>query len=167
MRILLPGRSCMEPPEILAAGRRANQRRNRRLAISAKLAEDDFTLGGCQMSTQSATASIRQFTLTSEEINGSTVLLCQGRLTAEATVAFKSHVKSLFPQGKPIVLDMSGVKQMDSSGLGAVVSLWVSARSANCQLQFYNLSAPVKRLLGVTHVLAAFESCGSHLTRLP
>jgi anti-anti-sigma factor len=109
----------------------------------------------------------RQFTVTSEETDGATVLLCQGRLTMEATESFKNRVKALFAQGKPIVLDMSGVNQMDSSGLGAVVSLWVSAKSASCPLQFYNLSAPVKRLLGTTHVLKAFESCGSHLTKLP
>ncbi len=76
-------------------------------------------------------------------------------------------MKAFFAEGKPVILDLSSVQQMDSSGLGALVSLWVSSRSANCPLRLYNLSAPVKRLLGTTHVLKAFESCGSHLTKLP
>ena len=117
------------------------------------------------MSVQSVPA--RQFTVTSEEINGATVLLCKGRLTTDVTDSFKRQVKALLTQGKTVVLDLSDVAQMDSSGLGALVSLWVSAKSTQGQLLFYKLSAPVKRALGVTHVLEAFESCGSHLTRLP
>ena len=85
----------------------------------------------------------------------------------EITERFKGEVKARFAAGKPVILDLSSVQQMDSSGLGALVSLWVSSKTASCPLQLFNLSAPVKRLLGTTHVLKAFESCGSHLTKLP
>ena len=119
------------------------------------------------MNTSTAVASKSPFSFTSEEINGATVLLCKGRLMADVSDKFKAQVKALFAAGKPIILDLGAVNQMDSSGLGALVSLWVSSKSAGCRLQFYNLSAPVKRLLGTTQVLKAFESCGSHLTRLP
>ncbi len=95
------------------------------------------------------------------------MLVCKGRLTNEVSDKFKAQVKELLPAGKPVILDLSAVSQMDSSGLGALVSLWVSAKSAHCQLQLYNLRTQVKRLLGTTHVLEAFESCGSHLSRLP
>lgn len=135
------------------------------LEISRELREDDPVRAEIKVSVQTGTA--RNFSLTSEELNGSTVLLCHGRLTNEVSDNFKSEVKALLAQGKAVILDMSGVKQIDSSGLGAVVSLWVTSKSASCPLQFYNLSAPVKRLLGTTHVLKAFESCGSHLTKLP
>ncbi|MGZ4787621.1 MAG: STAS domain-containing protein [Terriglobales bacterium] len=100
-------------------------------------------------------------------MTGYTILVCKGRLTLEVTEKFKTEVKARFSAGKPIILDLSNVQQMDSSGIGALVSLWVSSKTASCPLQLYNLSAPVKRLLGTTHVLNAFESCGSHLTRLP
>jgi len=92
---------------------------------------------------------------------------CEGRLTNQATELFKSEIKKLFPQNKRIVLEMYELNYMDSSGLGAVVGLFVSAKSAGCQFQICNLSRPVKELLGLTKVLEAFESCGSHLTRLP
>lgn len=119
------------------------------------------------MSSQPLAAPSRAFSFTSEEVNGATVLVCKGRLTNDVSDKFKAQVKEFLSAGKPIVLDMSAVSQMDSSGLGAIVSLWVSAKSAHCPLQFYNLSTQVKRLLGTTHVLEAFESCGSHLSRLP
>ncbi len=122
---------------------------------------------GVKVDTQIGAASARQFSVTSEEVNGTTVLICNGRLTIGVADDFKAKVKSLFSDGKPVILDLSAVTQMDSSGLGALVSLWVSSRSGSSPLHFYNLSAPVKRLLGTTHVLKAFESCGSHLTRLP
>lgn len=96
-----------------------------------------------------------------------TLLVCKGRLTHEVSDKFKADVKELFSTVCPLILDLGAVTQMDSSGLGAIVSLWVSAKSAHCQLQFYSLSTPVKRLLGTTHILEAFESCGSHLSRLP
>ena len=90
-----------------------------------------------------------------------------GWLISGGTESFKKQVKAVLAEGKPVILDLSGVRQLDSSGLGAMVSLWVTSKSANCPLRFYNLSEPVKRLLGVTHVLKAFEACGSHLTKLP
>lgn len=102
-----------------------------------------------------------------EDINGHTVLVCSGWLISGGTENFKQQVRAFLAEGKPLILDLSGVKQMDSSGLGSLVSLWVSSKSASCPLRFYNLSEPVKRLLGVTHVLKAFEACGSHLTKLP
>jgi len=116
---------------------------------------------------QSSVASARHFSFTREERDEAIVLVCKGRLTSDSAENFKLKVKELFSPGRPLILDLSAVSQMDSSGLGAIVSLWVSAKSAQSQLQFYNLSAQVKRLLGTTHVLQAFESCGSHLTRLP
>ena len=119
------------------------------------------------MTSQISAAPSRTFSFTAEEVNGATVLVCKGRLTNEVSDKFKTQVKELLSAGKPIVLDMSAVAQMDSSGLGAIVALWVSAKSVHCPLQFYNLSTQVKRLLGTTHVLEAFESCGSHLSRLP
>jgi anti-anti-sigma factor len=113
------------------------------------------------------TAATPRFTLTTDEVGGATVLVCKGRLTATVSENFKSQVKALFPEGRAIILDMGGVNQIDSSGLGAVVSLWVSAQAAHCALQFYNLSPAVKRLLGTTQVLKTIESSGAHLEQLP
>lgn len=93
--------------------------------------------------------------------------MCNGSLVAEGTESFKQQVRTILAEGRPIILDLSGVKKMDSSGLGALVAVWVSSKSGGCPLRFYSLSEPVKQLLGLTHVLKAFEACGSHLTKLP
>ena len=64
--------------------------------------------------------------------DSATVVHCSGRLMAGATEAFRAEVKGLFPQTNRIVLDLTNLTRMDSMGLGAIVSLYVSAKTAGC-----------------------------------
>ncbi len=111
--------------------------------------------------------SPRRFTLLSEVKEGIVVLICNGRLTAEVSSDFKVKVKPLLEAGSRVILDMGAVTHVDSSGLGAVVSVYTTARSAGCHFQISNLTEPVKRIFGLTRVLGAFESCGAYLARMP
>lgn len=95
------------------------------------------------------------------------VVKCGGLLTAETSSAFKERVKSLLPGAASLVIDLSDVTRMDSSGLGAVVGIYVSARGAKCGLELINFNRQIRDLLGMTNLLSVFESCGRHLTRLP
>jgi anti-anti-sigma regulatory factor len=45
-------------------------------------------------------------------------------------------------------------------GLGALVRLYVSAKSAGCTLELLNLSQQIRHLLGVTNMLAVFPVLG-------
>ena len=89
----------------------------------------------------------------------STVVACSGRLTADVTAMLKQEVKALLPHTRRIVLDMSDLTHMDSSGLGAIVGLYVSARGAKCELRLINLNKQVRELLGLTNLLSMFEAC--------
>ena len=95
-----------------------------------------------------------------------TVVKCRGRLIAEVTPTFKIHVKDLIPGAKRVVLDFTEIEHMDSSGLGAVVSLYVSARTAGCQLGLINFNKRVRELLGMTHLLSALEVCGKYMVKM-
>jgi len=110
---------------------------------------------------------IRQFSLVSETKNGILILTCAGRLTVEVATQFKDKIKPLLTSPGHVILDMGGVTHVDSSGLGAVVGLYASARNIGCEFQICRLTEPVKRIFGLTKVLGAFESCGSYLTKLP
>jgi len=96
-----------------------------------------------------------------------TVVECSGRLTADASGMLKNEVKGLIPHSKRIVLDLTALTLMDSSGLGAVVGLYVSAKAASCDLRLINLNKQVRELLGMTNLLSVFETCGQYLTKMP
>lgn len=93
--------------------------------------------------------------------SGVAILKCAGRLTSENAAALKAQVRSMIPNEKRIVLDLTDLVGMDSSGLGAVVSLYVSARNAKCELQLVNLSRKVRDLLGLSNLLGVFGDCGT------
>ena len=95
-----------------------------------------------------------------------TVVVCAGRLTADVKEEFKAEISALIPTARRVVLDLSNVSYMDSSGLGAVVGLYVSARKAGVELQLINLSQRVRELLGMTNLLSVFESCGQYFVRM-
>ena len=92
---------------------------------------------------------------------------CSGRLTSENAPVLKTHVRAMIPEAKVIILNLSDVAYMDSSGLGTVVGLYVSARTRGCQLQLVNLSPRVREMLGLANLLSAFEACGQYGTRIP
>ena len=94
------------------------------------------------------------------------VVECRGRLVREANDQLRQTVKPLIPQTRHLVLDLSQLAHMDSSGLGALVGLYVSARSAGCQLQLIKLNQRVRQLLGITHLLSAFEACGNYMIKM-
>lgn len=92
---------------------------------------------------------------------------CTGKLNSDSAARFKSDVKDLLQQYRRVVLDFTHVVSMDSSGLGAVVSLYVSAHSAKCGFQLVNFNQRVRELLGITKLLSAFEDCGRYMIKMP
>jgi anti-sigma B factor antagonist len=95
------------------------------------------------------------------------VVVCSGRLTATVTPQFRAEIRELIPKTKRVVLDLSDLSFMDSSGLGSLVSLYVTARRAGCSLELIHLSPHVRKLLGLTNMLSIFESCGQYYTKMP
>jgi anti-anti-sigma factor len=102
-------------------------------------------------------------TATPDEI----VIRCTGRLTSEYSNDLSDEFMRVLPGAKRIVLDLSDVRHMDSSGLGTLVRLYVSAKSSNCELRLVNLNQRIRELLGLTNLLSVFGICGQYLTRLP
>ena len=119
------------------------------------------------MSTHPAGVQTRQFRMHSVTKNEETRVRCSGRLTSDSSEAFKQQVKAEMAQSRRIVLDLTDLTHMDSSGLGAVVSIYVSCKNAKCELELINLSKNVRELLGLTKVLSLFEACGAYMLRMP
>ena len=85
------------------------------------------------------------------------VIHCRGRLVADQAPLLREQVKPMIPNSRKITLDLTELAYMDSSGLGVVASLYVSARTAGCQFEVINLSRRVRDILKTTHLLALLE----------
>ena len=110
---------------------------------------------------------VRELNLQTYAWEDATVVRCTGRLTMETSAQLKTEVKSLLPQKRRVILDLTDLGYMDSSGLGALVGLYISAKSAQCELDLHNLSPRIRELLSLSNVLSVFEGCGRTGTRFP
>ena len=86
------------------------------------------------------------------EMSGdSTDVKCHGRVVSETAGELKQLIKPMIPKCRRIVVDLSNVEFIDSSGLGTLVGLKTSALSAAyCRLEFVNFSPLLKELLRTT-----------------
>ena len=98
---------------------------------------------------------------------GLALVRCHGRLVAEVSGNFHARIKQLLPEYKRVVLDLSDLSHMDSMGLGALVRVYASARSAGVDLQLRNLGPRIRQLLGMTHLLSAFTVVGENNIIIP
>ncbi len=86
-----------------------------------------------------------------------TVARCAGRITSTTSGQLQSTVRDLMPGTKSLVLDLSDVAYMDSSGLGAIVGLYISAKRQGCALKLVNLNQRLKELFRITKLATIFE----------
>jgi anti-anti-sigma factor len=91
---------------------------------------------------------------------------CHGELVAGVTDLLYQEVRQLFPEYKRIILDLKDLTYIDSSGLGILVRLFVSAKSAKCDLKLANISARVRQILGITNLLSVLQVIGENNIRL-
>ncbi len=85
------------------------------------------------------------------------IVRCSGRITSDTAPSLKATVKPLLSESKRVVLDLTDVNYVDSSGLGAIVGLYISAKCANCHLKVIYSNESLKNLFHITrldHLLA-------------
>jgi anti-sigma B factor antagonist len=105
-------------------------------------------------------------TLSLKEGAEEAIVYCSGKITAESAETFQSEIRDhVIPmtRGKGvavttrIVLDLSNVTFVDSTGLGALFSLWSAAQSKACELEIVNLNPRVEKLIGMTKLDQVFR----------
>jgi len=95
---------------------------------------------------------VSELSLTTDSTPTETIVHCAGKITSNTTQSLKTMVKPLFSESKTVVLDLTNVSYLDSSGLGALVGLFVSAKTANSQLRLINLNQHLKELFSITRL---------------
>ena len=89
-----------------------------------------------------------------------TVLDMDGKITiGEGSVALRGAVRRLIEEGKKkILLNLSNVGYVDSSGIGELVSSFTTVNREGGQLKLLNLTQKIQDLLAITKLLTVFDT---------
>ena len=96
-----------------------------------------------------------------ERVVGSvTVLDLDGKLVlGDGDTLLKDKIHSLVFQGrKNIVLNMGGVAYVDSSGLGAIVASFVTAKNNGGHVKLLKLTNRIQDLMAIAKLLTVFDT---------
>jgi len=87
------------------------------------------------------------------------VLDLKGRVKVRGgTVELHKAIRCLVEEGKTqILLNLSGVTHIDSSGLGELISSHISAERHGGVLKLAHLTQPLKELMEITRLTTVFE----------
>jgi anti-anti-sigma factor len=111
-------------------------------------------------------AAVSLLTIDVDRSGSVPVVRCRGRLVAGLNDRLYAEVRGLIPGTKRIVLDFTDLVRMDSTGLGTLVRLYVSAKSAGCTLELRNVGPPIRQLLQITQLWSAFTIVGENNIKL-
>jgi anti-sigma B factor antagonist len=106
--------------------------------------------------------STRGFRVHCYQTEDATVVECHGKLTHENAPLLRSETKNLMGQKKRIVLDLKEVPMVDSSGLGTIAGLYVSARTRGQIFELVNANRQIRELFGISKLLTLFEAAGRY-----
>lgn len=97
----------------------------------------------------------------SERQEGNVVILdMDGKITiGEGSVTFRNTIRRLLEDNKKnILLNLSNVGYVDSSGIGELVSSFTAVNKESGSLKLLNLTQKIQDLLAITKLLTVFDT---------
>jgi anti-sigma B factor antagonist len=86
-----------------------------------------------------------------------TVVCCKGRIAyGIETDSLSGEIAELAPQTRRVVIDLSGVEMIDAAGLGALISVALTAQANQCSIKLAAPSNLIRQLLELTKVTSVF-----------
>jgi len=104
--------------------------------------------------------------LTIEEHSNGVIVHCRGKLVAGHTDLLQKPVIELIPTHKRIILDLCELTHMDSMGIGALLRLYVHAKTHHSTIEARNLGERIRELMIMTNLLPVFTAVGEHNMRM-
>lgn len=78
------------------------------------------------------------------------------------TTALHDYIRRLMGDGiKKVVIDLGGVKWINSSGLGVLMAAMTTLKNAEGQMKLANVTEKVESLLMITQLMRIFETYDS------
>ena len=96
---------------------------------------------------------------TSRNVGGVEVIKLDGKITiGSGDQQLREIITNALSQGKSkLLLDMSGVTTIDSSGIGELVGSYTTVTNRGGKLKLLHLPAKLNELLHVTQLITVFE----------
>ena len=87
------------------------------------------------------------------------ILDCKGKIElGEGTMVLRNTVRDILQRGaKRIILNLSDVNYIDSSGVGELVNTYTTVVNSGGQLKLLNLTKKIRELLAITKLLTVFD----------
>ena len=101
-----------------------------------------------------------------EEKPEETIVYCHGRVVADSAQWFQETIRDrIIPMSRGkgvavtsrIVLDLSHVSFIDSTGLGSLLTVWTAAQRRGCDMEIVNPGARVEEVLSITKLDQVFN----------
>jgi anti-sigma B factor antagonist len=88
------------------------------------------------------------------------VLTLSGKMMGgPETTALHDHIRSLLGDNiSKVVIDLGGVKWINSSGLGVLMAAMTTLKSAGGQMKLANVTEKVESLLMITQLMRIFDT---------
>jgi anti-sigma B factor antagonist len=98
-------------------------------------------------------------TVSTRQVDGVTIVDLSGRITLdEGSTLLRDTIKQLASQGqKHVLLNLSEVHYIDSSGIGELVNAFTTMRDQGGELKLLNLTRKVHDLIQITKLHTVFD----------
>jgi anti-sigma B factor antagonist len=94
--------------------------------------------------------------LETREVNGATVVALEGDIDLQSSPAVRQQLLACFEKNKRVIVDLSGVTYIDSSGVASLVEAFQVARKKNGTFSLVNVSSAVMRVLSLARLDRVF-----------
>ena len=100
--------------------------------------------------------------ISERKLDDVTILDIEGNLAREENSQFRTRVAAIINAGaRKLVLNLTNVSHMDSSGLGELISCYASMQKFGGSLKLLNPNHRLENLLVITKLITVFETFDS------
>jgi anti-sigma B factor antagonist len=92
----------------------------------------------------------------SRDVDGTMVVALQGEVDLQHSPRLRKHLMALMAERRPVVVDLSGVGYIDSSGVASLVEAYQSARKNGSRFVLAAVGAPALRVLQLARLDKVF-----------
>jgi len=98
-----------------------------------------------------------ELSLEPEKRESGTFVRATGRITSSTSASFENTLRDIVSHNQRVVLDLTNVDYIDSSGLGALVAVYMHASRTKCELELANPKTRVKDLFSRSGLASLFS----------